>query len=178
MPGFICALRKEEVRAFYVSQRLSCMHFGISDKASKSRKIRRLFRIALGSATVIIGFILSPVSWWNDLFVNVPLAYLLSYPFSLINSALFLPSFIFCYWLTNILGFILMHQGVVEVRNGIHNNNSQKRNNPKLWFLWFTYKRDLIASIVYTLAVLVLAGIGLLQDPVTLLNSFETLLKA
>ncbi len=33
----------------------------------------------------VIGYLLSPLSWWNDLFVNVPLAYLFALPFSLLH---------------------------------------------------------------------------------------------
>ena len=40
---------------------------------------------------VTAGFILSPLSWWNDLLVNIPLAYLFSLPFSILDESLFLP---------------------------------------------------------------------------------------
>src|SRR5207249_12184275 len=58
-----------------------------------------------------IGFMLSPLSWWNDLFVNVPLAL----AFAWIVSFFYKPAFEICvivgYWLSNILGFVLMHKG-------------------------------------------------------------------
>ena len=44
--------------------------------------------------------------------VNVPLAYAFSIPFTFISEQLYLPSFILGYWLSNLLGFILMHKGV------------------------------------------------------------------
>ena len=58
----------------------------------------------------IIGYLLSPLSWWNDVFVNVPLAYLFALPFSLIYEALYLPAFLLGYWLSNLLGFLLLHR--------------------------------------------------------------------
>jgi len=51
-----------------------------------------------GGILVILGYILSPLSWWNDLFKK-----------------LFLPAIIIGYWITNIIGFILMHYGVKDV---------------------------------------------------------------
>ena len=52
-----------------------------------------------------VGYILSPLSFWNDAFVNIPIASCdwptFSGPFSRKS---FLPGMIFGYWLSNILG--------------------------------------------------------------------------
>ena len=66
----------------------------------------------IDSVLATIGYILSPLSWWNDLFVNVPLSYAISYPFTLIDERLFLSAFIIGYWFTNWLGLVLLHRGV------------------------------------------------------------------
>lgn len=58
-----------------------------------------------------IGFILSPLSWWNDLLVNIPLAYLLAWPLGRISEKLFIPALVIGYWITNVAGFMLMHIG-------------------------------------------------------------------
>lgn len=58
---------------------------------------------------VSIGYLLSPLSWWNDLFINFPLAYLFACLFSLFSPRLFTPGIIVGYWLTNITGLILIH---------------------------------------------------------------------
>jgi len=62
-----------------------------------------------------IGFMLSPLSWWNDLFVNLPLAL----AFAWVISWFYKPAFEVCvivgYWLTNVLGFILMHKGAEKM---------------------------------------------------------------
>jgi hypothetical protein len=31
----------------------------------------------VGAVVAALGFVLSPLSWWNDLFVNIPIAYFL-----------------------------------------------------------------------------------------------------
>ncbi|MFS8793456.1 MULTISPECIES: hypothetical protein [unclassified Synechococcus] len=36
-----------------------------------------------GGILLILGFMLSPLSWWNDLFFNLPIAYGLGYLCSL-----------------------------------------------------------------------------------------------
>src|ERR1043165_8386248 len=65
-----------------------------------------------GGILAIVGFMLSPLSWWNDLFVNVPLAL----AFAWLVSFFYRPAFEACliagYWLTNVWGCALMHKGV------------------------------------------------------------------
>ena len=68
-------------------------------------------RRVTGSVLAFVGFMLSPLSWWNDLFVNVPLALAFAWIVSLANERAFQASFVVGYWLTNVLGFVLMHKG-------------------------------------------------------------------
>ncbi len=68
-----------------------------------------------GSLLAVIGYILSPVSWWNDLFINIPLSYIFALPFSLISKKLFLPTMILGYWITNVIGFMMMHYGIKDI---------------------------------------------------------------
>ena len=58
------------------------------------------------------GYILSPLSWWNDLLVNVPLALFLARPFS---GWFYVPAFTLTYWATNLLGFMLLHHGLRQL---------------------------------------------------------------
>lgn len=67
-----------------------------------------------GSTLAFIGFMLSPLSWWNDLFVNVPLALAFAWLVSLFWPAVFGASFVLGYWLTNVLGFVLMQKGAQQ----------------------------------------------------------------
>src|ERR1051325_3916781 len=64
-----------------------------------------------GGVVGLIGFMLSPLSWWNDLFVNVPLALGFAWLISWFEPSLFAASFILGYWGTNVLGLILMQKG-------------------------------------------------------------------
>lgn len=100
---------------------------------------------------VTTGFILSPLSWWNDLLVNVPLAYLFSVPFSLIDERLFIPAFILGYWLTNLLGFLMLHWG---------GEGLIYRRRPTI-----SVKRSLIISVVYSIIVIILVLLGWLAPP-------------
>ena len=97
------------------------------------------------------GFILSPLSWWNDLVINVPLAYLISAPFSIIDEALFLPAFVFAYWLTNLLGFLMMHWSGEQLSG--RNKNS------------LTMKHSIIVSIAYSVIMVIIVSMGWLSPP-------------
>ncbi|WP_339376947.1 hypothetical protein [Chroococcidiopsis sp. TS-821] len=101
----------------------------------------------------ILGYMLSPLSWWNDLFFNLPIAYFIGYVFSLFRTDLFLPFSIAGYWLSNVAGFLLMQFGATDVL-------SQSKRN---------FKKDLliglISSTVYTVIILLLVQFGLLETP-------------
>lgn len=61
-----------------------------------------------------IGWVLSPLTWWNDQFVNVPLSYLLAnlfYPIKNILPIQFKWLVILSYYFTNLLGIIFMYFG-------------------------------------------------------------------
>jgi hypothetical protein len=118
-------------------------------------KKRRLLDITL----VTTGFILSPLTWWNDLVVNIPLAYLFSIPFSFLDESLFLPSFVLGYWLTNLLGFLLMHWGGESLI-------FQRRPT-------FSIKRSLFVSLLYSIIVICLVLFGWLAPPTEYLQSLK-----
>ncbi len=60
----------------------------------------------------VLGYLLSPFSWWNDAFLNIPLAYFFGSFCGMFWEKLFLPSTILGYWFTNWIGLVLMHRGV------------------------------------------------------------------
>ena len=136
------------------------------------------FRILSGAALVVVGFILSPLSWWNDLVVNIPIAYAFSYPFSLVSKGLFLPSFIVGYWITNILGFVLMHKGVIGAKKAICNECVIEQTVDESRPFRVRYRKDLIVSMAYTLAMVLFGVLGFLDDPVSMFQSFQKLLAA
>lgn len=60
----------------------------------------------------VIGYILSPLSWWNDLWVNIPIAYVAGCGAAWINPGLFTPVFAATYLATNVVGMILLQLGI------------------------------------------------------------------
>jgi Na+/proline symporter len=105
-----------------------------------------------GWSMTIVGFILSPLSWWNDVIVNIPLAYLFALPFGLIHKKIFLPAMIVGYWLTNIIGFILMHHGVRQIMT----DAKQKSFKTELI-------KNGIISLVYTAIIIFCIQMGWLK---------------
>ena len=69
--------------------------------------LKKLFFLIIG----FLGWILSPFTWWNDAFVNLPLAYLAAGLFNKSFPGKFLIIFLAFYWLTNFLGVLLMYIG-------------------------------------------------------------------
>lgn len=110
-----------------------------------------------GGILTSIGFILSPFSWWNDLFVNIPLAYAFAFAFALINKDLFLPMMIIGYWITNVVGIMMMHYGIIDVVS--KDGKSQKYTRKNL-------VKDFILSIAYTILVVVMVLSGLITFPI------------
>ena len=108
-----------------------------------------------GGVLAFIGFMLSPLSWWNDLFVNVPLAVGFAWLVSLVYKPAFSAAAIVGYWLTNVLGFVLLHKGAQKTFT-IEDKPYTRRS----------LVRDILISLLYTLLIVVLVKIGVLK-PVT-----------
>lgn len=115
-------------------------------------KAKKLDKKVVVKSTIleVVGFILSPLSWWNDLLINVPLAYIMTWPigklislFTPVNFTAYIIIFIVCYWITNLVGILMMHYGILALK-------SQKIS-----------KKDLIVSVnvalVYTIIIAVIA---------------------
>ena len=105
-----------------------------------------------GGVLAVIGFMLSPLSWWNDLFVNVPLAL----AFAWVVSFFYRPAFEACvvvgYWLSNVLGFVLMHKGAQKLISKEERRYSRR-----------DLLRDLGISLLYTALILALLQLGVLK---------------
>ena len=122
-------------------------NIGKNKRTCKKEKIK-------GSVLFIIGYMLSPLSWWNDIFVNIPLAYVFALPFGFISRNLFLPAMVVGYWITNIIGLALMHHGVVNLVS----KEKKKYTRKEL-------VKDLAVSLIYTIVIIILASFGLLKFP-------------
>ena len=60
------------------------------------------------SAVFFVGWLLSPFTFWNDLFVNIPLSYILANILRHLVNLDFMAMVLISYWATNILGVFLM----------------------------------------------------------------------
>lgn len=107
-----------------------------------------------GGLLLTIGYLLSPLSWWNDLALNLPLAYLFGSFFALFSQKLFLPMTVIGYWLTNIAGLLLIHYGVRDC--AANKKECIPRINLKVAFFF---------SIIYTLLIVLLIKAGILKFP-------------
>lgn len=120
---------------------------------AQSRRLK-ILRQAGGGFLAILGFILSPLSWWNDLLVNIPLAYIFAAPFSWVSPKLFTPAFVVGYLLTNVLGFVLMHHGLRHVLADLKKTSVRRE-----------LKRDLLWSLLYTALIIALVLLGWVKPP-------------
>jgi hypothetical protein len=107
-----------------------------------------------GGILAVIGYLLSPLSWWNDAFINIPIAYVFASLLSLIHRGLFTPTLVAGYWLTNVAGLLMMHKGVGDAVR------EQDRTPPRKRLLL-----SLAAGTGYTMLVGALALTGILKPP-------------
>ena len=115
-----------------------------------NKKVRK----AYGGVLFLVGYILSPLSFWNDLLVNIPLAYLMTFWVGYFWPQLMLPAFILGYWITNLLGFVAMKQGAD------HFNNKPPEERQISW------KKETFWVGVFTLIIFVMVQTGILQFPI------------
>jgi hypothetical protein len=115
-----------------------------------------LFKKLRGGFFLVIGYLLSPLCWWNDLFFNLPIAYFFGYMCSWFSPDLLIPCSILGYWLSNIVGILLMQAGAVDVFQG-----QPKERNLKKELL-----TGLASSTVYTIVILALIQFKILDAPV------------
>lgn len=105
-----------------------------------------------GGILATLGFLLSPLSWWNDAFVNIPLALLFAWLVSFFYKPAFTISLIIGYWLTNVLGFVLMHKGARQI---LANEPATGTRRELL--------TDIIVSLIYTAVIIALVKLGILK---------------
>jgi len=117
-----------------------------------------LKRKLAGGILATLGFMLSPLSWWNDAFVNLPLALAFAWLASSraapeIRERVFQISLVAAYWLTNVLGFVLMYKGVRWMRSpGVKSETRRE--------LW----QDVWISLGYTALLVALLKLGVLKS--------------
>lgn len=115
----------------------------------------KMWKKLKGTLFLAIGFLLSPLSWWNDLFFNLPIAYGFGYICSLFSAHLFLPACIAGYWFSNIAGILLMQFGALS----LFQQYSEERNLKK------ELLTGLVSSTAYTLIIFTLVQLKVLETP-------------
>jgi hypothetical protein len=105
-----------------------------------------------GSVLALIGYMLSPLSWWNDMFVNVPLALVFAWIMSAFYKPAFTASLVVGYWLTNVVGFVLMHKGAQQIITEKDKSYSRRE-----------LLQDIGISLAYTLVIVALIKFGILK---------------
>lgn len=105
-------------------------------------------------ALVGLGWLLSPLCWWNDLLVNLPLALGFARLVSLLNPAWLLPGLVSGYWLSNMAGLLLMQNGALAL---VPEGRRPQRSRELLW--------GVLSSSLYTLAIVGAAKLGWLPMP-------------
>ncbi|MEB3242120.1 MAG: hypothetical protein VKO44_00630 [Cyanobacteriota bacterium] len=108
-----------------------------------------------------VGWLLSPLCWWNDLLINLPIAIGFGKLVSLLNPGWLLPGAVVGYWLSNLAGVLLMRNGTVGLL--AKESEPQSGSRDLLW--------GLMTSSLYTAAIALAMKLGWLALP-----PFETLI--
>ncbi|MEM6715144.1 MAG: hypothetical protein AAF827_03730 [Cyanobacteria bacterium P01_D01_bin.6] len=107
-----------------------------------------------GGVLVGVGYMLSPLSWWNDVFFNLPIAIAFGYSASWLHPGWFVPGTLAGYWLSNVAGMVMMQFGATDLLVADEQRNA---------------RRDLLigfgSSTLYTLAVVALVYWHVLEVP-------------
>ncbi len=96
-----------------------------------------------GGLLMGLGYLLSPLCWWNDLIINLPVAYGVGYLVSLVAPQWFGIGAIAGYWLSNLVGIVLMQWGLGDMVQG-----QAQRRQPTRDLLM-----GLATSTVYTVVI-------------------------
>lgn len=109
-------------------------------------------RKVAGGTLAFVGYMLSPLSWWNDLYVNVPLALAFAWVLGLFYKRAFGAFFVLGYWLTNVAGFVLMHKGAQKILSDKEKQYARRE-----------LVKDVIISLLYTALIVVLIKLRVLK---------------
>ncbi|MBD2336246.1 hypothetical protein H6G64_04485 [Calothrix sp. FACHB-156] len=116
---------------------------------------KTLLQKVRGGFLLVIGYLLSPLCWWNDLVFNLPIAYVFGYVCSLFSPKLMMPGVIIGYWLSNIIGILLMQAGTLDMLQ----KQNQERNLKK------ELLTGLVSSTAYTFLIVLLIQLKVIDTP-------------
>lgn len=121
---------------------------------------KSLLKRLTGGFVMLLGYALSPLCWWNDLIFNLPIAYGFGYLCSLLSPNFLVPGAIAGYWLSNVVGILLMQLGFLEMVQG----QTQERNLKKELLM------GVISSTLYTGVIVLLLQFKILETPLLALH--------
>ena len=127
---------------------------GLEDGQAQGLTWQRGWRWLRGGFWTGLGYMLSPLSWWNDVFFNLPIAYAFGYLVSWLNGDWFLPGTVAGYWLSNVIGIVMMQVGITDVVQG------DRQRNLKRDVIW-----GVVGSTVYSVVIVLLARWNILPLP-------------
>ena len=108
-----------------------------------------------------LGWLLSPLCWWNDLVINLPLAWLMARLLAFWQPSWFTPGLVLGYWLSNVAGILLLQSSALAV---FRDEDSPRDRRRELLV-------GLATSTAYSLLVFGLVGLGVLHTPLPELES-------
>ncbi len=76
-------------------------------------------RLALHALEAVVGYVLSPLSWWNDPIVNIPISAAAGAACASLHSGLFPACFAAAYAATNAAGLAMLVHGAAGVTSGL-----------------------------------------------------------
>jgi len=109
---------------------------------------------------MLLGYALSPLCWWNDLVFNLPIACGFGYLCSLISPSFLTPGILAGYWLSNVVGILLMQAGFLDVVQG----QAEARDLKKEMLT------GVLSSTLYTVLIVLLLHFKVLETPLLALN--------
>ncbi len=126
-----------------------------SELVAQSSADRPLFKRLRGGFLVLLGYALSPLCWWNDLVFNLPIAYGFGYLCSFLSPDLLIPGAISGYWLSNVVGILLMQAGFLDVVQGQTGERNLKKE----------LVTGVVSSTLYTGLIVLLLQFNILSTP-------------
>lgn len=105
---------------------------------------------------VFLGWLLSPLCWWNDLIINLPVAWVFAKIAQWLQPGWYAPGLVLGYWFSNLLGFALLQWGALALVSSPQAPGDGRRQ----------LLVGLATSTAYTVAVVALVTVGWLPSPV------------
>lgn len=107
-------------------------------------------RSFLYRSVFFLGWLLSPLTFWNDAFVNIPFAYICASLVYRLAHFSFLPMVLVFYWISNIAGIALMYAGAAGIAR-------------EEGFWKDAVLKTILTVLVYSIILVILNNFGILK---------------